>query len=193
MEASKDWVQFVLDQPMAAEPGSAFVYSSGVTELLAAGPEEATGRHADEYAAEHLFAPLGIERFYWKQTPTGQPDTEGGLYLTPRDLAKIGYLYMKDGVWEGRRLLPEGWVGGLHAAPSDPGRRRRLAEVRLPVVGAAGEGARPTPASATAASYLIVVPSRELIAVFTGWNIYDKPALSADHALDRVLEAIRAR
>lgn len=112
MEASRDWVQFVLDQPMADAPGARFVYSSGVTELLAQVLMKATGRHADEYAREHLFARLGIKEFFWKHTPTGHPDTEGGLYLLPRDLAKLGYLYMKDGLWEGRRLLPEGWATG---------------------------------------------------------------------------------
>ncbi len=120
MEASKDWIQFVLDQPMAAEPGSTFVYSSGVTELLAEVLRKATGKQADAYAAEHLFGPLGISRFYWKKTPTGHPDTEGGLYLTARDLAKIGYLYMKDGVWEGRRILPEGWAAASTRRQSDP-------------------------------------------------------------------------
>ena len=60
MEASKDWVQFVLDQPMAADPGKTWVYSSGATELLVEVLKKATGRQADDYAAEHLFAPLGI-------------------------------------------------------------------------------------------------------------------------------------
>jgi CubicO group peptidase (beta-lactamase class C family) len=191
MEASRDWIQFVLDQPMAAEPGSAFVYSSGVTELLAEVLRKATGKQADAYAAEHLFGPLGISRFYWKHTPTGHPDTEGGLYLTPRDLAKIGHLFSNDGVWEGRRILPEGWAAASTRPQSDP----------------AGEGAGlkygyqwwvlpGTPSAFAGIGYggqlLVVVPSLELIAVFTGWNIYDKPAPTARFARDRVLEAIRA-
>ncbi len=192
MESSNDWVQFVLDQPMAAEPGSTFVYSSGVTELLAQVLKKATGKHADAYAAEHLFGPLGISRFYWKHTPTSHPDTEGGLYLTPRDLAKIGYLYLKDGVWDGKRILPEGWVRDSTAAKSNP----------------SGEDAGMKygyqwwvlPGSTTAfagigygGQLLVVVPSLDLIAVLTGWNIYDKPALTAQFALDRVLEAVRKR
>jgi CubicO group peptidase (beta-lactamase class C family) len=116
MEASRDWVQFVLAQPMAGEPGRRFVYSSGVTELLAQVLKKATGQHADAYAEAHLFPLLGIEDFYWKRTPTGHPDTEGGLYLEARALAKLGYLYLKDGVWEGKRLLPEGWVAASTAA-----------------------------------------------------------------------------
>jgi len=192
MEASKDWIQFVLDQPMAAEPGSTFVYSSGVTELLAEVLRKATGKQADAYAAEHLFGPLGISRFYWKKTPTGHPDTEGGLYLTARDLAKIGYLYMKDGVWEGRRLLPEGWAAASTRRQSDPtgedatmkyGYQWWVLPGKTPSYAGIGYGGQ----------LLVVVPSLELIAVFTGWNIYDKPALTAEFARDRVLEAIRPR
>lgn len=190
MEASKDWVQFVLAQPMADPPGTRFVYSSGVTELLAQVLKKATGRHADDYAAEHLFAPLGIESFYWKHTPTGHPDTEGGLYLRPRDLAKLGYLYMKDGVWEGKRLLPEGWVAAStteHIA-ADGGFKYGYQwwviptkASRPPVFAAIGYGGQ----------YLLVVPSRDLIAVFTGWNIWDKPELDIVYALDGVLKALK--
>jgi len=192
MEASKDWIQFVLDQPMAAEPGSTFVYSSGVTELLAEVLRKATGKQADAYAAEHLFGPLGISRFYWKKTPTGHPDTEGGLYLTARDLAKIGYLYMKDGVWDGRRILPEGWAAASTRRQSDPtgedatmkyGYQWWVLPGKTPSYAGIGYGGQ----------LLVVVPSLELIAVFTGWNIYDKPALTAEFARDRVLEAIRPR
>src|SRR5262249_44989793 len=110
MEASTDWVQFVLDQRMAVDPGTTFVYNSGATQILSQVLKKATGMHADWYAAEHLFKPLGITNFYWKLTPTGHADTEGGLYLVPRDLAKIGYLYLHRGVWERNRILSEEWV-----------------------------------------------------------------------------------
>ena len=54
------------------------MYNSGVTVMLAHILWKATGKHADAYAVEHLFGPLGIESFYWKKTPTGLIDTEGG-------------------------------------------------------------------------------------------------------------------
>ncbi len=192
MEASTNWVQFVLDQPMAAEPGNTFVYSSGVTELLAQLLKKATGKHVDAYAAQHLFGPLGISRFYWKHTPTGHPDTEGGLYLMPRDLAKIGYLYLKDGVWNGSRILPEGWVKASTTARIKAsgeegdlsyGYQWWVLPAAVPAFAAIGYGGQ----------LLVVVPSLDLIAVFTGWNIYDKPALTAPFVLDRVLEAVRKR
>lgn len=189
MEASRDWIQYVLDQPMATDPGTAFVYNSGATELLAHILKQATGQQADDYAREHLFKPLGIE-FYWKRTPTGLPDTEGGLYLQPRDLAKIGYLYLKDGMWDGRRILPAGWVAQSTRWIVDAGTVSRGYGYKWWVL------SRQTASNPEAyaglgygGQFLIVVPERDLVAVFTGWNIYGSPQLSVQTALARVLAA----
>jgi CubicO group peptidase (beta-lactamase class C family) len=99
MEASPDWAAYAIGRPMAAEPGDTFVYNSGATVLLAHVFRRSTGQDLGEYAARHLFEPLGITDFYWKRTPTGLPDAEGGLYLLPRDLAKLGLLYLRGGRW----------------------------------------------------------------------------------------------
>ena len=88
MESKEDWVRYVLEQPMADPPGKVFVYNSGATELLSYLIRKTTGQEADDYAREHLFGPLGIGELYWKRTPKGLADTEGGLYLAPRDLAR---------------------------------------------------------------------------------------------------------
>src|SRR6266404_8666341 len=88
MEATDDWVQYVIDKPMAAEPGKVFDYSSGVSELLAHIFLQETGQDIDSYGEKYLFRPLQIEHF-WKKTPMGVVDTEGGLYLRGEDLAKI--------------------------------------------------------------------------------------------------------
>jgi CubicO group peptidase (beta-lactamase class C family) len=120
MEGKEDWVRYVLEQPMAEEPGKGFRYNSGATELLSCLLTKTTGKPADDYAKEHLFGPLGIKDFYWKRTPKGLADTEGGLYLAPRDLAKIGLLYMKDGVWGASGFSPRA------------GRRRRRPLTRPP-------------------------------------------------------------
>ncbi|HEY7574199.1 MAG TPA: serine hydrolase, partial [Thermoanaerobaculia bacterium] len=191
MEGKDDWVRYVLEQPMAAEPGKTFVYNSGATQLLSYLIWKATGRPADDYAREHLFGPLGIE-FYWKRTPMGLADTEGGLYLTPRDLAKIGYLYLKDGVWDGKRILPQDWARTSTqplVATNDEPFRYGYQWWTLPGAG------RRSPEAFAARGYggqlLIVVRELDLIAVFTGWNIYDRPSLSPRLALERVLRAVR--
>jgi hypothetical protein len=110
MEATDDWVQFVIDRPMKDEPGTVFAYSSGATELLAHIFQRETGIDIEHYARRHLFGPLGITKYHWKRTPLGVVDTEGGLYLSTEDLAKIGLLYLNDGLWNGRRLVSSDWI-----------------------------------------------------------------------------------
>ena len=78
MEATDDWVQYVIDKPMAAEPGKVFNYSSGVSELLAYIFKKETGQDIDDYGEKYLFGPLGI-RHHWKRTYLGVVDTERGL------------------------------------------------------------------------------------------------------------------
>lgn len=110
MEASGDWVSYTINRPMAREPGERFNYSSGESELLAHIFHRATGVDIEQYAAEHLFRPLGITEWYWKRTPTGLIDTEGGLYLEARDLARVWELWLRGGAWHGTRLVSEEWV-----------------------------------------------------------------------------------
>jgi len=190
MEASDDWTGYVLSLPMAAAPGSTYVYNSGATMLLDHILFRATGQHALAYAEQRLFAPLGITGYYWKQTPTGETDTEGGLYLTARDLAKIGYLYLHDGMWEGRRLLPEGWVAQATSPHSNPGEEPWRYGYQWWLLPYGEHGAQAWAARGYGGQRLLVLPEYDLIAVFTGWNIYDTPPLDGAFALDRVLEAI---
>jgi CubicO group peptidase (beta-lactamase class C family) len=192
MEAKDDWIQYVLDQPMAEEPGRTFVYNSGATQLLAALIKKVSGQEADDYAKEHLFGPLGIE-YAWKRTPLGQPDAEGGLYLRPRDLAKLGLLFLKDGVWDGPRILPEGWVKDATAWHTGTGGRRGYG-YKWWVLSRKGPGTHEAYAAlGYGGQRLIVVPELDLLAVVTGWNIYDKPELDPFLVLERVLGAVKAR
>jgi CubicO group peptidase (beta-lactamase class C family) len=109
MEASDDWVQYAIDKPMATDPGKVWKYNSGATELLAYIFQKETGQDIDDYGQKYLFAPLGI-RHEWKRTYMGVVDTEGGLYLNDSDLAKIGYLYLHDGMWDSQRIVSREWV-----------------------------------------------------------------------------------
>ena len=110
LEKSDDWVKFTIYRPMSEEPGTRWNYNSGASELLAYVFRKATKMDVEEYGARYLFAPLGIDRWYWKRIPVGLADTEGGLYLEARDLAKIWYLFMKNGMWDGRRIVSPEWV-----------------------------------------------------------------------------------
>src|SRR5271165_4227281 len=189
MEATRDWVRFVIDQPMANEPGSTFAYSSGATELLAHIFKRETGQDIEIYARRHLFAPLGIRHYHWKRTPLGVVDTEGGLYLSARDLAKIGYLYLSGGVWDGQRLLSEQWIANSMAphvslaADWKYGYQWWLAPY--------GEGPRYAwAARGIGGQLLLVFPQDELLAVLTAWRILDgKPYTPA--VIDMLRPAVR--
>jgi CubicO group peptidase (beta-lactamase class C family) len=192
MEATDDWIRYVLEQPMAADPGVRFVYNSGATELLSYLIEKTTGRKADDYAREHLFAPLGIEHYAWKRTPLGLADTEGGLYLQPRDLAKLGYLYLHEGMWDGKRILPAIWVQQSTRWIVDADRYDAGYGYQWWVLARKGEASYEAYAAlGYGGQYLIVVPRLDLIAVVTGWNIYGKGTLPVRVALERVIAAVQ--
>jgi CubicO group peptidase (beta-lactamase class C family) len=113
---SPDLVQFVLDRPMAHAPGELFYYDSGNPHLVSAIITKLTGVKARDYAVAKLFGPLGIAAPYWRQDPQGISTGSGGLYLLPRDMAKIGYLYLRNGEWEGKQIVPLEWIEQVNHA-----------------------------------------------------------------------------
>jgi len=119
MERSPDWVKFILDRPMSSAPGDVFNYNSGNPHLLSAIITKLTGMSALEYAKAKLFGPLGIHDVYWRHDPQGISNGGYGLYLQPRDMAKIGYLYLRNGAWEGKQLLPSAWIDEVTHATVD--------------------------------------------------------------------------
>lgn len=185
MEESPDWVEFVVNRPMAYAPGEHFTYSSGVSQILSKIFLNTSGITISDYAKKHLFFPLGIRDFYWQTTPQGLPDTEGGLYLSTRDLANIGQLYLQKGQWEDQEIIPKTWIKDsvkLHVPDTKlygNGKQNRgfgyhwwilpytVQEKTSRIYTALGYGGQ----------RLFVVPDHNLVAVFTGWNIYESGAL----------------
>jgi CubicO group peptidase (beta-lactamase class C family) len=110
MVASPDWVQFALDRRVIWEPGTHFIYCSPAMHLLSPILQQATGMTALDFARENLFAPLGIEDALWETDPQGFNVGAADLYLHPYDMAKIGYLWLNGGVWNGRQIVPREWV-----------------------------------------------------------------------------------
>ena len=100
-------------------PGTRFYYDSGNIHLLSAILTKVTGKSALDYARETLFGPLGIEDVLWRSDPQGISGGGAGLYMHPRDMAKIGYLYLRDGVWEGQQILPASWIENVRKADVD--------------------------------------------------------------------------
>lgn len=113
---SSNWTQFILDRPMAHPPGEVFNYNNGNPDLVSAIITKLTGKLAEDYAREKLFDPLGIVDWHWDRDPQGLTKGEGMLDLLPRDMAKLGYLYLHHGEWDRRQLLPAGWADVLSHA-----------------------------------------------------------------------------
>lgn len=113
MVGSENWVSYLLQLPFVSEPGTTWYYCSPAVHLLSAAIHQQSQSTAREFANEHLFAPLGIAAVSakaWFSDPQGLSRGDIGLSLTPREMAKIGLLYLQDGVWDGVRLLPSSWV-----------------------------------------------------------------------------------
>jgi CubicO group peptidase (beta-lactamase class C family) len=159
---SSDWVGFMLDKPMEADPGSQFNYCSGCSYLLSAIIQETTGTNPLEFAQNRLFDPLGITNFTWELDSSGIPNGGWGLEMTPRDMAKFGYLFLNQGIWDGQQIIPADWV----AASTQPG-----LEVEAGVDYAYQWWVYPSSnlyaAQGLYAQKIYVIPELEMVVVFT--------------------------
>lgn len=110
MVLTEDFTEFVLSLPMEFNPGERYAYSSAVAFLLGVVVEQASGKKLEDFARENLFSPLGIKDFFWQTSPRGHTTGMGNLYLNARDFARIGYLMLNQGRWEGRQIVSEDWI-----------------------------------------------------------------------------------
>jgi CubicO group peptidase (beta-lactamase class C family) len=200
VEQLDDWVAYLLEKPLAVEQGTQYNYNSTNTQLMSEALTKVTGRPLDEYAEEYLFGPIGIDSYHWNDAPEGFKNVGGGLFLEPRDLARFALLYERGGEWKGKQVIPGEWVQRSRTPwvadmyPEDPdydwgyGYQWWIfnhAEPGKPeMYGGWGWGGQ----------FPLIVPELGLVAVFTGWNIYeeekheyafrlfyDRVVLSADH------------
>ena len=112
MFQSSDAIQYVLDRPMAYHPGESWTYNSGGSHLLGAIVAITSGQTLYEFAFEHLFEPLGISDYdvHWSTDQNGYYAAGGGLSMRPQDMAKFGYLFLKNGTWDDEQILSAEWV-----------------------------------------------------------------------------------
>jgi CubicO group peptidase (beta-lactamase class C family) len=104
-------IEYVLSQPMELLPGKQWKYNGGTTQLLAAIIEKTTKQKINEFAAKNLFQPLGITRYEWFIYPgTTEYAAASGVRLRSRDLLKFGLLYLNNGVWNGKQIIPRKWI-----------------------------------------------------------------------------------
>ncbi|MBN1564500.1 MAG: serine hydrolase, partial [Anaerolineae bacterium] len=108
------WVQYVLKRDLRQPPGTAFNYSTGDSQLLAAALQQITAMTLLDYADLYLFGPLGITQRAWPADPQGVTIGGAELQITPRDMAKLGFLWLNRGRWGDDpardQIVPAAWI-----------------------------------------------------------------------------------
>ena len=112
LHREKDMGLYAIDKPLEHKPGTFWYYSSGSTNIVM---RFLRGKFASDkefltYYRERVFAPLGIRNAVFEPDMSGTPVGSSYLYVTAREYASFGQLFLNDGVFQGRRILPEGWV-----------------------------------------------------------------------------------
>ncbi len=118
MRSQPDWVRAALDRKMVQDPGTSFCYDSPGMHLLSAILQQATGMTALDFAKTYLFEPLGIQEGAWEADPQGYTHGWGDLHLKPQDAAKLGYLWLQGGNWDGRQIISSAWTTAAAQAHS---------------------------------------------------------------------------
>jgi CubicO group peptidase (beta-lactamase class C family) len=181
MNRAPDSLRFVLDRPLAAEPGTAWTYNGGATEILAGLIARGNGDDLAGFARERLFAPLGIARFEWITDYYGRPHAASALRLRPRDTLKFGQIVLADGLWDGRRIVPEDWIGRSTSEQAEGGYGCRygyqwwLCET--------GDGSAVINASGYGGQELLVLPELDLVMLVHAGLYGDETAYLRAYAL----------
>ena len=107
---SNDSIRYLLKKPVIVKPGSKFNYNSMLSVMLTRIIAKSSGMLTNEFAELYLFNPLGIDNYSWDRLEDGLLDATGGLHMRPRDMAKIGYLFLNDGKWKGKSIISQEWL-----------------------------------------------------------------------------------
>jgi CubicO group peptidase (beta-lactamase class C family) len=199
MFRAEDPVRYLLGRPMTTEPGELFHYNSGDTNLLGEIIRRASASETIlDYLEEYLFDPLGVEEYTWVRFGSApfMAFTSGGASLRPRDMAKLGLLYLGGGVWKGTRILSSEWVARSvqMAVPLEGDYRSlygygfnwwlglsRFGEGMEPYFRAAGWGGQ----------NIFVYPGLDLVLVFTaGWYYEGGPLDMGEVIEDYILRSL---
>jgi CubicO group peptidase (beta-lactamase class C family) len=174
---SPDPIRYILERPLVAAPGTTFAYNTGISVLLGEIIHKVSGLRADKFAERYLFEPLSISDYYWAKIPDDIVETGGGLFLRPRDMAKLGYLFLNDGRWQGKQIIGGQWIKESTAnyidAAQIPAWVRangygyqwwlgsfKTGDQVIKSYGARGRGGQ----------FILVFPDQQMVTVFTGLN-----------------------
>ena len=180
--------------PPDEEPGSVFAYNQPCTYTLASIVRRVTGGSLVAWLRPHLLDPLGIDDLAWRRDDTGAEFGFSGCYATTDAVAKLGQLYLQDGVWNGERILPEGFVKFVSTlAPA-------WAADKRPIYGGFfwlnGTGTWPVPTTAyymlgAGGQVVLIVPSHDLVVVRLGFDKGEQASVaSLRKALSLLMQAV---
>lgn len=173
--ARGDMAKFAADKPLVHPPGTDWAYSSGTSILIARALRATFATEQDylRYPRERLFGPLGASSAVIGPDASGTLVGSSLLYASARDFARLGLLFLQDGVWRGERLLPEGWVEYTLTPTKNAPDETYGAHMWLKLPQSDGNGEPPMPDDAYYflghdEQIIAVVPSRDLVIVRLG-------------------------
>jgi len=169
MEQSPHWTEFALGRQLVAQPGTTFAYCAGNMHVVSAVLTRAVRESAAAFARQELFAPLGIEQVAWATDRDGVTHGFSDLRMQPRDMAKLGYLWLHHGVWEGRQIVPASYLSAAFAphATVEQNVQYGYGMWIYPTRGHAG-GAPDLEANGYGGQRIAVIPSQDIVVVITG-------------------------
>lgn len=186
-EKELDWWKYTLDLPMAHNPGQRYAYCSANSNLVGGALTKATRTWLPEFFDRKIARPLQFGRYHWNLMPTGEGYQGGGAFLRPRDLLKVGQMFLDGGIWNGRRIVDASWVKEstaprVHISPATTGLSAdqfsnsygeaddaymwHLGKLKI-----GDEVYDDYAATGNGGQLLIVVPKAQLVVVFTGGNM----------------------
>jgi CubicO group peptidase (beta-lactamase class C family) len=186
MYKTPDPTEFVLSQPMSDPPGARFYYNGGNPYVLSALITKKAGKDALDFARDELFKPLGISSVRWGDADQqGVTDGESGLYLAPHDMAKLGYLYLHQGSWDGQQIIPSSWVDRVRQGPVEATDGYHYANLWWSLPNRDAYMAR-----GRHSQLILVLPKLDVVAVITG-ALQDGYVPTKD-LIDSIAEAIKS-
>jgi CubicO group peptidase (beta-lactamase class C family) len=169
MQQSNDWVKFTFDLPMINDPGTHGSYCTGCPVTLGRIIENGSGLSLEEFANKYLFKPMNITSYKWHIMPDGKASGGGLFFLKPRDMAKIGLLMLNGGIYNGEQLVSEEWI-------------KQSSQNKIKLLGpfdgygylwwkqAFTNNIETFFADGNGGQHIFIVPSKELVIIFTGGN-----------------------
>lgn len=119
MANSPDWIQYILNSPMDTAPNTTFLYNTGASCFISALIDNNSSLNTENFSNQFLFTPIGItSQDWWVQDSKGVVHTGGGLKMTAQDMARFGFLILKDGNWDGNEVVSQNYLSKLTSPSS---------------------------------------------------------------------------